>query len=241
MKILIQLLLGVLLLLTCDRPKNLSAEDIVNLSITSAGGLEKWRSAQRLSYTKDFVLFKEDGSVERTVQQTHNFDFRKKEMFVLSVENNEPTEYHFSNGYYYKMRLGDTIPSDPASVEKFFDTALYTVGMPFKLKDVGITFSLEQAANSFSECYALQAAYEPDIIKGESKGDRWIYFIQQTDHKVKGCWVDTGDHYSLIENLTYHQVGGLRFNGLRKSYRSDKSYKKLWLRAQYAYDNFVVE
>lgn len=68
---------------------DIKARTIIADAIDFAGRLDKWESIQQLSYTKYFRLLREDGSVEKTYQQMHNYDFENDEIWVLSIENSD--------------------------------------------------------------------------------------------------------------------------------------------------------
>ena len=52
--------------------------------------------------------------------------------------------------------------------------------------------------------------------------------------------VQHADHYSYVENQSFHEVEGFLLPKTRKSYRVDQDRNILYLRADYAYDDYTL-
>lgn len=219
------------------------ARALIQTSIEQAGGLDKWQSIHRLRYTKDFELFREDSSVEKSYRQVHDYRFDADYLSILSIENGDTIHTWLEEGVYHRTRNGETVEADQQSLEKAMNTSTYVVGMPFKLVDPGaqISYLGEKTLAGGQKVEAIEVAYDAEAHANHSSTDVWRYYFDPADGRILANWVDAGDHYSLVENQTTVREQGILFNRDRESYRVDSLGNKLWLRASYRYDNYQID
>lgn len=147
------------------------------------------------------------------------------------------------NGKYFRTVDDTSVNIPQEAIAKAVNTATYVVSMPFKLLDPGavIRYLGEDKLADGRPVDVIEVAYNTDQHENHSTSDVWRYYFDRPDRKIVANWVDAGDHYSLVENLTYERVGGILFNKKRQSFRVDSLGNKLYLRADYAYGNYQVE
>jgi len=233
-----------------------NAREIIRSSIAHAGGIDKWESIKQLKYTKDFSLLLDDGTVEKSYEQVHNYNYDPIHLDIRSKENGDLIHTQFLDGKYSRTKNGESldfpysrnkngesldVPSE--NLIKAMNTSTYVIGMPFKLLDPGVEISYEGELFLENETLVdvIKVSYDPVKNKNHSTADVWKYYFDKEDRKIVGNWVNAGDHANVIENLSYVRVGGILFNKERKSYRLDSLGKKEFVRADYFYDNYEVE
>ena len=87
----------------------------------------------------------------------------------------------------------------------------------------------------------LQVSYSPEQHANHSSADTWHFYFDQENQNVVANFIESPDHFSLVENTSFQRIGGTLFYKDRKSYRVDSLGNKLYLRAAYTYENFRVE
>lgn len=223
--------------------KDDQARDILKMSIAHAGGIEKWESMKTLKYTKDFSLLLEDGTIEKSFSQVHEYKYSPLSIDIKSKENGELIHTQLVDDHYTREKDGEVLSIDKESLVKAVNTSTYVIGMPFKFLDPGveIVYDGELLLGNNKLVDVIKATYNPAKNSNHSTADVWKYYFDKSDRKIVGNWVQTGDHANVIENLTYERVGGILFNKRRKSFRLDSLGKKEFVRADYYYDNYEVE
>lgn len=220
-----------------------NAKEIIEASITHAGGIDKWESIKQLNYTKNFSLLLPDGEVERSFAQVHEYKYDPMDLLIKSKENDDMIATQLKEGKYSRLKNGEPTDASKEALVKAMNTSTYVIGMPFKLLDPGVEISYdgELLLENNNLVDVVQVSYDPKKNKNHSTADVWKYYFDKGDRKIVGNWVQTGDHANLIENLTYERVGGILFNKKRKSWRLDSLGKKSHVRADYTYDNYEVK
>ncbi len=217
------------------------AREIIRSSIEYAGGMENWKSIKQLTYTKDFSLLLESGELEKEFKQKHDYRWNPEVIDILSEENGVMIQTRLENGQYTRNVDNEEIQMEQESLAKAVNTSVYVISMPFKFLDPGavIKYLGEETLND-KKVEVVQISYNSDLNENHSTSDVWRYYFDQEDSKIVANWVQTGDHFSRIENITYERVGGILFNKERKSFRVDSLGNKLFLRAHYFYDNYEL-
>lgn len=229
-----------------DRFEHISddnAREIIRASIAHAGGIDKWESIKHLKYTKDFSLLLEDGTVERSYEQVHDYKYDPTHLDIKSKENDDLIHTQFRDSKYTRTKNGESLDVANENLIKAMNTSTYVIGMPFKLLDPGVDISYEGELFLENETLVdvIKVSYDPVKNKNHSTADVWKYYFDKEDRKIVGNWVNAGDHANVIENLSYVRAGGILFNKDRKSFRLDSLGKKEFVRADYFYDNYEVE
>lgn len=219
------------------------ARAVIKKAIEYAGGLEKFWSANQVSYSKDWQLLDASGAIERDVQQLHHIEFTATSfnIRVESKEGEETTITTRNKGQFERTVNGKTVEADKTTLASYLNSSTYPTFMPFALLDEGTTLTYKgiDTLASGQVVDVLQASYEQ--AENTTSNDIWKYFFDRETGAMPGCWVKTPDHYSYIENLSMQRVDSLLFYKNRESYRVDSLGNKLFLRATYEYNNFKVE
>ncbi len=217
------------------------ARAIIKESITFYGGLEKWKSISQLSYTKDFDLLLEDGSIEKSYEQQHHYSYQPLDIRVESLENGQMVISHYDGTSYTRSIDGKRVELAPDKIAKGLNSSLYVIGIPYKLLDEGVALSYagKRTMEDGRVVDVVRASYDAVAHENHSSTDIWEYYFDE-ERKIVANWVQTDDHANLVENLSFERVGGLLMNKDRKSYRLDENNNKTYLRASYSYGEYQL-
>lgn len=218
-----------------------TAREIIRQAINHAGGLDRWNAIKQLDYKKEFKLYSEEGSIEKSYSQLHKYDLVKDNIWIQYIENND-TITTIKNKQKYSRSINGKNKSDKtAAFQKLINTSLYVIGMPFKLLDEGTILSyIGDTILRGDKCNVLEARYNTSEYSSHSGNNTWRYYFHDQTKEIVANWVDAGDHFSFISNLTTKRNGGILFNAKRESHRVDSLGQKLYLRADYLYSDYKV-
>ena len=122
--------------------KEITAQQVVNNAINTAGTLEKWKNIAQLSYTKKSRLLLENGEVESEVVQQHHYTLKPKKEIRISWtvgDDHYLLLQNHTNSFKFK---NDSLIAQGNAVKTSINSAVYVLGMPFKLLDNGTQLSL---------------------------------------------------------------------------------------------------
>lgn len=219
------------------------ARELIKASIERSGGLERWNTMKRLNYTKQFSLLREDGSVEKSYDQVHEYQFSPLKIKISSIENGDTLITIQEGNVFSRTKNGELMDVQPAALQKAINTSLYVIGIPFKLLDAGakIRYVGPGALPDGRKTEIVEARYNSDVNANHSTSDIWRYHFDQERPEIIANWVDAGDHFALILNNSFKRENGILFHGNRESYRVDENGKPLFLRARYEYGDYKVQ
>ena len=226
-----------------EAPKKPTAISVVENAIDAAGSLERWKNIASLSYTKKSRLLLENGEIESEVVQRHHYDFRPDKNIKISwrvgndrflIEHNDSISQKFKN---------DSLVEEGSAVRSSVNSSLYVLGMPFKLLDKGTDLDYDglKSINGIDTVHSINATYAPNKYQNHSTQDVWWYHFDKNNGAFLSSLVYHEPTYALIENLEVVHTNGLTFPGIRKSYRCDENGEKIFLRAEFWYDDYSVE
>ncbi len=223
------------------REYNSAAEQLLDKTITAHGGVEKFKQLKTLHYKKDFALLTEDGQIEKAFRQIHSYDYEQQVFSISSIQDGDTIVSTLKDGQYSRTKNGATEEATSARIEKSMNSAFYVLGVPFNLLDTGV--ELEQEENVIvdgKEYLSLSARYNADQHANHSSSEPWQFYIDKEEYLIRKNWVQSSDHFNIVENLSFEDVHGLLFHKKRKSYRVDSLKNKLFLRAEYLYYDYVA-
>ncbi|MEM8940158.1 MAG: hypothetical protein AAGC64_12500 [Bacteroidota bacterium] len=226
-----------------DNSKKATALKVVENAINSAGTIEKWKNIASLEYTKKTKLLLENGQIESEVTQRHHYVLRPNKSIKISWVVNKDTFLIVHNDFTSQKFKNDSIIEQGDNVESVVNGSLYVVGMPFKLLDKGtfLTYEGLKFLNVIDTVHTIKATYEPQKHLNHSTKDEWWYHFDKNNGAFLSSMVYHEPTYALIENLSVIKKEGLTFPGRRKSYRCDKFGKKLFLRAEFWYEDYSIK
>ena len=217
---------------------------VLSRAMARAGGLEQWNKLASLQFTKDYSLLLESGAVENTAFQQHHYTFGAYPSVDIEWEKDGNTNsIHFEDGEYEKRLNGE--PDTSMAQQSVINTVLsatFVVSIPFKLLDEGVQLSyggLDTLANG-KIVEVLQATYDPEEHSTHSTPDIWQHYYDAEDFTFVAYLVQHADHYSYVENQSFHEVEGFLLPKVRKSYRVDEDRNPLYLRADYTYADYEL-
>jgi len=214
-------------------------DQVIDRAIEWAGGMERWRSLKQLTYQKRSRLLYENGQVEYDITQLHDYTFSPSLLMNINwdTEAGQNKMVH-SDTVSYKL-LNDSLISQGNKIRESAFSALYVIGMPFKLKDPGIHLSYEgQQIFQGRTADIIKATYSPVKYKNHSTSDDWWYYFDAENSAFLGCKVYHYPTYALIENIAFHEVEDMKFQKRRMSYRCDSLGNKQFLRAEFWYEDY---
>lgn len=226
-----------------DTKEDSRAMEIVEKSIEAHAGIAAWNTIKTLSFDKTTMLFLEDGSIERRLDQRQTFHFEPVlKGTIEEIKTPWKKSYSYDNGVFHRTENDSTWEvtdqNDIDALKYSFFAAHYVVCQPFELLSDNATLSFggETTVNE-RKCYIVDVTYKDD----DENADKWSYVFDAETYEVVANKVVLSDHTSWIENLTYDTSTGIKFNAERKSYRLDENGEKMYLRAEYFYSNYSIQ
>jgi len=218
------------------------ARAIIQRSIEDAGGLDKWRALKSIVFKKDFFLFDSSGTVDKRFKQEHNYSFSENRISIRSQENQDILFTTLVDSVYARSKNGEELDLSQESLRKSINSSTYVLGIPFKLIDSGadISYLGEQVLNNRS-VDVVQVSYDPAKHDNHSSKNVWKFYFDTSNGRIVANWIESSDHFNIVENLEYTRVNGLLFHKHRKSYRVNEKGEKLYLRAEYRYFDYTSE
>lgn len=229
--------------ISCNTTKEDSkAYEIVKKGIEAHGGITAWENINSLSFDKTTMLYLEDGSIERRLDQRQTFNFKPElSGAIQNFKDPEKSGYTYKNGLFFRT-INDSVwqvkdEKEIAALNYSFFAAHYVTCQPFGLlSDAAVlSYGGETTVNN-RRCHIINVLYKDD----DKDADKWSYLFDAETYEVVANKVVLTDHTSWIENLTFDTSTGLKFNEQRKSYRLNENGEKTYLRAEYFYKNYKV-
>ena len=216
-------------------------KSVLRKAIDWSGGIETWRALDSIKYTKHSMLFLEDESVESDVIQRHLYGMQPQ--FSANIQwsdSSDVFEIRY-DGSASKWLNGEQLDQEEGTIKSTVFSALYVLGMPFKLLDGGVNLSYQGATTvKGREADVINATYDPDNHDNHSTSDIWWYYFDVSNGEFLGCLVYHAPTYAYIENQSFVTAGGIKFHAHRKSYRSDSARNIQFLRAEFWYSDYSV-
>ncbi|NQZ77833.1 MAG: hypothetical protein HRT61_17275 [Ekhidna sp.] len=217
------------------------AVKVVNRAIEVAGGMNLWISAKRLEFEKTSILYEEDGSMEDSSLQIIEFLFDPAFEARISKQTDRGEElihYHNDSTFFF---INDSLYDiDNENRKKSVMSALYTIGMPFKLLDAGTVLTYVGKDSVGMMCQVIQAEYAPEDNTNHSTNEIWWYYFDEKDGGLVAGKVYHEPTYALILNKSYDNPGGLTLPSYRHSFRVDSLGDIKFLRGEFYYEKFKV-
>ena len=231
--------LALVLHFSCSPSPEEQAQALLKKSMEAHGSTYKLSEISSLKFRKWTRLLNEDGSVESELDQWHEFRF--KPFFEGKITWTKDSISHVStwDGTQMRYLMGENEVKNEgflASKKKDFDAALYTVSQPWKLLDEGakLLYEGQKTLENGKLVEVIRVDYGPD-------SDAWWYYFDPETSEMVGNEIQLKDHRSLVYNLSFEEVGGLKLHGKRESYRVNEQGEKLFLRAEYLYSEYKIE
>jgi hypothetical protein len=213
---------------------------VLERAINKAGGIEQWRAIKTISYTKRSKLLLEDASIESDITQNHKYTMSPQFSAWIKWENNgDQHRIQYGSGQSKQFRNDTLITKDPSQTVM---SAIYTLGMPFKLLDDGAVLTYEgKTVIDSIEADVIKATYDPDENENHSTQDVWYYYFDVRDGNFLGAMVYHSPTYAFIQNLDFVSTTPVILHAHRKSYRTDSARNIQFLRAEFWYSDYVVD
>ncbi len=214
---------------------------VLKQAIDWSGGIEAWRGLDSIKYHKHSKLFLEDSTLENEMKQSHAYAMKPN--FSARISWDKGSDRHlitYGLGQAQKQVNGRETDSGKKVEESVF-SALYVLGMPFKLLDAGVNLTYQGMEEVRGvQAHVIKATYDPQENDNHSTTDVWWYYFNEATGEFLGCMVHHPPTYAYIENQAFHTIGGIKMHAHRRSYRSDSARNIAFLRAEFWYDNYEL-
>ena len=225
--------------------KDPEAKAILQKAMAAMGGLERWNNKQQISFTKDFTLYREDGSVENDVLQHHSYTYKPGPTFSITWTNKEARHEILQKEGTLSKTI-DGVPDADANLQSLTNTVLssvFVVDIPYKILDPGavIRYAGRDTLEEGQVVDVIQVVYDPEMHSNHTTPDTWNLFFDAESSIMIAYMVQHADHFSYVRNLTDTVVEGFTVVTTRDSWRVNKNRELLYLRATYAYDEYEIE
>ncbi|MFK7952859.1 MAG: hypothetical protein AB8B73_08425 [Ekhidna sp.] len=225
-----------------DLIEDVEVRKVIEFAMSNSGELDKWRELKELNFDKISILFLEDGTIEDSTNQSIHFGFHPEFSADISWQKDSSmyrVMYKRDTTYF---SVNDSITSvNDRKRHNLVMSALYTVGMPYKLMDKGTT--LTQVGSKVIEGVSVEtikAGYDTESNSNHSSNEVWWYYFDDNTGKFVGSMVYHPPTYAFIENTSFAEANGLKFPSHRLSFRVDSLGTKQFLRGEFFYKNFAV-
>lgn len=222
--------------------KQQEVRDILRSAIDKAGGIETWRNLKEIRYRKHSILYLSDSSIESEVIQEHVYNMSPE--FAADITWESEGESHllrYTKDLTQKF-VNDTLQdANEESLRQSVMSAIYVLGMPFKLLDPGVQLTYKGETDvDGTRAHAIEARYSSEDNDNHSTDDLWWYYFDVRDYAFIGALVYHAPTYALIRNLKFDESTAIKFHAHRKSYRTDSLRNKEYLRAQFWYSDYQI-
>lgn len=227
----------------CVKEDTTEAENIVRRSIEAHGGWEAWKNAEKIRYDKTIILYDSSGKVETRVKQDHVYQLKPQLKGEIHWKNESETNKIVYDGELAVREInGISDSSGSEEALSIFMAAHYVLFQPFKLLDPGVNLT-------YLEQDTLEDGVIADVILAEfdqnedknTDNDKWWFYFDISSDLLAANMVRHEGKYSYIRNLDYNTSNSLILNHHRKSYFTDSLRNIKYLRAEYFYENIVLE
>lgn len=227
-----------LIFFSCTQSPEKQAQELVEKSIAAHQLSKNWEDISSIKFKKMTRLLDESGVVES--ESEHWVEFRLKPYFEAKLTWTKDSILHVANfnGSKTSYQMGEnSIQNDGFLKAKKaeIDASFFAFAQPWTLLDENatLTYEGEKSLEDAKSVQSIRVDYGPD-------SDVWWFYFDPTSSKLIANELYAKDHKSLIENLSYDETMGIILAKERKSYRIDGSGKKLFLRAEYVYSDYLV-
>ena len=221
------------------------AKAILQKAMIAMGGLERWNSKKRVSFSKRFKLYREDGSIENDAFQHHAYTYKPASSFSIKwTEKEDRHEILQKEGTLAKMING--LPDSEANLQSLNNTVLSSVfvtEIPYKVLDPGahISYVGKDTLKEAQVVDVIQVVYDPEAHNNHTTPDTWHLYFDAESSIMLGYIVQHADHYSYVRNLSDTLVDGFTFVTTRDSWRVNDNRELLYLRATYEYSDYEID
>lgn len=228
---------ALLLILGCNSKNTQSdidlANEVIDQSIQAHGGMDHYRNLKEISYTKSVKLFDSTGNVEKARREIHHYVLQPMLKAEISyIEGIDSIRYIKTEKGASKYINQEEMEDAEDEAEALFNSSMYILFQPFKLAEPGGKISLVTMDSVVEEnSYAIINVQYP------GSNDKWWFYFDK-ENRLKMNQVLHNGRASLIENLSFDSSSSLLLHHHRKSYFLDSIGKKMYLRAEYLYENY---
>ena len=221
--------LGVLLfLIGCT---STTAEKILSKAKDAHGG-SRYQKLKQIDYEKISWRLSEQGDTLSTQMEKHQIDFEKGASQIFWIEDS--VQWQAQKKQHQTTLLKDGVAVvDSALLTKTsrkLDAAQFVFWQPFRLLDSNPQLRYQGIQTLFNgwEVHHLVFSYP-------GQTDRWSFFFDKKNYRLKATGVFFKNRYSLITNEKQEAVTGLWLHQKRTSYFTDSLFVPSRIGSLYTY------
>ena len=219
-----------------------TVHEILSEALDAAGGVKTYQSLSKLKFRKIINLYDSSGTLEEHSEQQHRYHF-KPERVLEMIWQDEKGQHQLVlvDDQIKKFRNGQPDTDfDPERSRQNLVAAEYSACLPFKLLDRDIQFQYEgiDTLNDHRTVHVIRAQYPYSDRSDFNTQDIWWHYFNTKSFIHEGYKVKHADHYSLVINEQFKKIDELLLPTARTSYRVDETGRQLFIRADYAYQDY---
>lgn len=216
---------------------------IIKKAIAQAGGWDKWVTKKALSFIKITTTYDSTGKVTKISKSLNEYNLFPNFSGRVTWEDNGKKYVIINNGQQVWKLEDGKLMADEKNKNSAWNSSFgthYVISMPFKLADPGTIpkFEGEITLPNGKKVNALKMTYKEGAGSSALFHKWWYYFDPQT-HDMVANFLDHGKGYTYTVYDAFVEVGGIKINKSRRSYKSDATMSKILLESKY--DNEDVQ
>jgi len=201
------------------------AGQVVQRGIDYAGGWKEWSSKSSLSFRKTTTKFREDGTVESTRVQIHQYVLQPGPKMRITWEDDGRKIVLINHGWE-AWRVADGVVATDVSEKNGARNATfgshYVVLMPFKLTDRGANLASAGSETLADGTKVDKVRVTYDKGAGDAGGlHTWTYMFAGDGRLVANHLEYEAGKYDYTEYSEETVIDGIRFPMLRTGYHAD--------------------
>ena len=215
----------------CEQP--LDPDTIIEKSVETHGGWESYYNLDVVNYRKQYDLFLENGSLERSFDQKHSTHINPT--YKNEIVRTDGSILTF-DGSQISKSLNDSMVQVTSGDTGLIHSSFYVLAQPFKLMDPVALKTYEGIDTIFNgkAAHVVKIEYEEE----GKENHPWWYYFDLDDFRLIGNMVDHNGSYSLITNDEYVEYKGILWNKKRTGYRTTPDGEILFKRSDYVYEYY---
>jgi len=201
-----------------------------------AGGLDKWKQVESVSFTKKAVYYLPEGGIDIELTQQQFFQIYPTLIANFNWEQDgNKISLSFENESATKTINGEIQKFNPLDTEQVLGDFL-VLTIPFNLMDNAENLALV-GEMVYDDTHAI--VIHSINHKLNPRNDWWYFFDEETG-KYLASTVHHSPTFAHIKNEEFEEIQGLKFPAHRQSFRTDSLGNIEYLRAEFFYSDYKI-
>jgi len=212
---------------------------LLEKAIIGAGGLENWKGLRNIQFYKTTKLYHEDGSLQDSTYQLHNYQMYPDMTGSYSYEKDgmsiKVMYQHDRMTKYVNDESIELSDEEAKKLKQGFLGSQFVMSLPFKLNDPGVILSKEEGLLGDRPTDILKASYNTENTN-HTKTHDWWHYIDKDTGELLGYKVHHAPTYAQVYNVTTTKIRGITFPTYRKTYRVTENDEVQYVRGEFWYE-----